>query len=165
MQIFVKNIDGQTFTIDVDHNTLISELKYKIAMKTGIPEHIQRLIYSSKELNNKRTITDHNIISESTIHIVFRLLSGGMVFVKYKNKIIPVPIKLDGIKILSSSIDIIDYLHTRKIYSNNYKDINIAYNIVNKGDIILDKFTSLYRYGILSSSSPQKMYYLKLLVN
>ena len=108
MQIFVKNFDGKTLTVDVDYDTTVLELKQHLSYLTGIPAKIIRLIFASKQLEDIRKLGDYNIMSESNLHILFRLLSGGMVFVKFKNIIIPVPIILNGLKIVSTPYNIID---------------------------------------------------------
>lgn len=73
MQVFVKNLIGRTITVDLEPTDTIRQLKEKIEQKEAIPQGEQRLIFSGKGLEDTRSVSDYNIQSNSTIHMVLRL--------------------------------------------------------------------------------------------
>jgi ubiquitin len=76
MQIFIKTLTGKTITLDVDRSTSVAAVKDMITQKEGIPADQQRLVFGGKQLDDSLVISDYNIESESTVHLVLRLRGG-----------------------------------------------------------------------------------------
>lgn len=69
MQIFVKTLSGKTITLDVAPNSTVEEVKQKIEDKDGTPPYLQRLRFSSKYLEDGKTLKEYNIEKECTLRV------------------------------------------------------------------------------------------------
>jgi len=76
-RLFVKTLTGATFITWVQPWMTVEEVKNIIQNKEGISVDIQRFIYGGRQLEDGRTLSDYNIVHDSTIHLVERL-RGGM---------------------------------------------------------------------------------------
>lgn len=70
VQIFVKNTDGKTLTIEIDKDATITDLKKEIQKNTNIALSKQNLISHGKALNDNEKIK--NIIINETINLVVK---------------------------------------------------------------------------------------------
>lgn len=77
MQVFVKSLTGKTITIEDKPLETVYAFKEKIQDQTQIPPTIQKLIFAGKQLEDGRTLSDYNILRESTINLVLRMVGGG----------------------------------------------------------------------------------------
>jgi len=79
MQIFVKDISGDTVAMTVPQNLTIQNLTTLLSIRTSLPETDLRLVYAGKHLSSSpsSTLEDLHIQRESTIHLAFPL-RGGM---------------------------------------------------------------------------------------
>jgi hypothetical protein len=77
VQVFVKGLNGETYTFDIDLTANTLRLCEKIQEKLKIPIDTQRLIYSGKQLEHDRPFYVYKIEKEATIHLILRLRGNG----------------------------------------------------------------------------------------
>ena len=76
MKISITPIKGATFTLDVEPFDTILTIKQKIQDTMHMPVAEQRIIFAGKKLEDDRTLSDYNIMRESTLHLISTAAAG-----------------------------------------------------------------------------------------
>ncbi|KAI3467987.1 hypothetical protein Pfo_024650 [Paulownia fortunei] len=72
VEIQIKTLDSQTFTLRVDKCLPVPELKEKIASVTGVLSEQQRLICRGKVLKDDQLLSAYHVEDGHTLHLVVR---------------------------------------------------------------------------------------------
>ena len=83
MKVFAKTYTGKIITLDVEPFETIEDIKLKIQDKLDIPPGQQYLQFAVYKLEDNRTLSDYNIKSGSTIHLVLKSINGTWCYIIY----------------------------------------------------------------------------------
>ena len=75
-QIWVKGLAGETIPVDASGGDRVAAVKAVLQRRLGVPDDLQRLLFSGRQLQDDRTLADYNIGRGSTVHLVLRLRGG-----------------------------------------------------------------------------------------
>lgn len=76
MQLFVKNLSGQTLTFEVKDSDTAANVMDSIYARDGIPQDLQRLVYSGKQLDESAKLSEYGLSTGATLHLLLRLPGG-----------------------------------------------------------------------------------------
>ena len=76
--IYVKTFTGRDFKLHPHPNESIESVKLRIERQEGLSRSHQRLIFCHMQLEDSRTLSDYNIVKESTLHLVLRMGHHGI---------------------------------------------------------------------------------------
>lgn len=68
--IYIKALDGNTLTIEINPSDTIFKIKEKIYEKGGIPPNEQDLFFNRIQLEDAKTLSEYNIHNLSTVNLV-----------------------------------------------------------------------------------------------
>ena len=77
MLIKVKTLTRKEIEIDTEPTDKVEQIKECVEEKEGSPPEQQRLTYSGRQINVKKTSADYKLLSGSVLHLVLALRGGG----------------------------------------------------------------------------------------
>lgn len=78
MQVFVKNIAGDTFTVTVPKSTSVGTFRSLMALRTNLPESDLRIVFAGKHLRSaSEPLSSYNVTRESTLHLALPVRGGA----------------------------------------------------------------------------------------
>lgn len=83
IRIWIKTLTGKRFTVNINPDSYIEDLKNKICDIDGTPPDEQRLVFAGRQLDDGNRLSEYSISNESLIHLVLRLRGGKPVIYLY----------------------------------------------------------------------------------
>ena len=74
--VFIKGLEGKTYTFNIELSASVGYLMSLIEDRLGISAAQQRLIFAGKQFVRERSLSDHGVTPEATLHLVQRLCGG-----------------------------------------------------------------------------------------
>jgi len=147
--IYIKSLNGKTYTLHVSSTDTILNLKQKITEqdkedKKILPEQ-QRLLFKGTELVNEMNLAKYEISEGSTVQMVSRVAEGTPLTVQ---------IKAMGGKVLSFTLNSSDTIGQlkQKFYEKEYVAVE-AQKVVIKGAATRNDESTLGSYGVTEGST------------
>ena len=69
-QIFVKTLDGETITLNVEEHDIVGDVKRLLVDRLQRPVQTMKLIFAGKVLEDGRRLEEYNVAKDSTLHMV-----------------------------------------------------------------------------------------------
>ncbi|EEQ30651.1 ribosomal protein L40 [Microsporum canis CBS 113480] len=76
MQIFVKNLSGNTLTLNAEPTDTISAIKTQVFERESLSVDEQRYVFGGKHIRDEFPLSEYGIQKESTLHLVLDLPGG-----------------------------------------------------------------------------------------
>ena len=152
MQVYVKTLVGETFTLEVEGTDTIGRLKVKIQDQLDGTTKYMRLIFNGKQLEDSQKLADYNIQNGSTLHLIIIIPKMHIVVKTLTGKTIKLEVEssdtIDTVKAKIQEIEDIPSKRQKLVFAGRLLENgrNLAdYNIHNGDTLYLVLKLSLYK--------------------